>query len=262
MNGTSIPIRYEPPASEYGYAVVKVAGPVQMTIATKNDSSFPLVDMPVHVSFFNGTAAAGAYVSAYVVGMGYGYNQKWASSGQTGSDGSFTLVMPDAPLQVTAYLSVPVQLPRNVTTVPVVIGGQTVNVTVYWQPSQVELFGQALILPPQKGADITLQVRQFPYNIYYSTPPYVQGGVATTVTVTSTMGGVAQQAAPSGQSSNISPFSPTDAQLSSPSQGSTSGLDPVMVVVFALGAGAAAVVVVAVALVMGRKKRAIQSARP
>lgn len=259
-NGSLTPIRYFQPTSEYGYAVVDLTGPAQITIGTKNETSFSPVDMPVHVSFFNGTAAAGAYVSAYVVGMDYGYGQGWVSSGQTGSDGNFTLVMPDAPLEVNAYLSVPIQLPKGVTTVPVEIGGQEVNVTVNWQPDQVELYGQALILPPQSGADVTLQYRQSQYPIYYTNGQGSSQGVST-VTVTTTMAS-AQQAAPSGQSSRIAPFSPTVAQLSSPSQAQANpGPDPATIALVALGTGAGAVAIVAAAMVMGRRKRGAQSAR-
>jgi hypothetical protein len=264
VNETAIPIRYQSPIAEYGYAVEKVTGPIQITIATKNETDYPLVSMPVHVSFFNGTAAAGASVSAYIVQMGYGSTQGWVSYGQTGNDGNFTLVMPDAPVEVSTYLSLPILLPKNVTTtVPVEVGGQKVNVTVYWQPTQVNLFGQALILPPQKGVDITLQYRQYPYPIYYSGPPTVIQGGGTTITVTSTMTGSPAQASPSSQSGRISPFAPTGAQLSSPAQaGSSPGPDPVTTVVLALGAGAAAVIAVVAGMIVGKRKRAVQSARP
>lgn len=261
VNSTAIPIRFNPPASEYGYAVEKITGSTQITVDTQNDSSFPLVSMPVHVSFFNGTAAAGASVSAYVVGVGYGYGDNWVSYGQTGQDGNFTLVMPDAPVQVSAYLSVPVQLPKGEATVPVEIGGQTVNVTVYWQPYQVQLAGQALILPPQRGADITLKVQQYPSPAYFGSPGTVQSGV-TTVTVTSTSSPAAQ-AAPSALSGKISPFSPTSAQLSAPAEAAPGpSLGPATMLIFAVGAGVVAMAVFVAAMVSGRKKQTVQSARP
>ena len=261
-NGTSMPIIYKSPSSEYGYAVVKVTAPVQMTIATENDTGLPVVDVPVHVAFFNGTAAGGAYVSAYVVGMSYGYNQRWVTGGQTGSDGNFTLVMPDQPIQVTAYLSLPVALPKNVTTVPVEVGGQKVNVTVYWQPMQVGLVGQALILPPQKGADITLKVQQYPYPVYFSGPGPIQDGVAA-VTVTSTATGASQQASPSAQPSMISPFHPTPEQLSSSAQAApTPASNPTAMLPAILGAGAVAVAALVAAMVLVWRKHAPQSARP
>ena len=260
----AIPVRYSPPASEYGFAVVKVTGASQMTIDTKNSTDFPPVRVPVHVAFVNGTAAAGASVSAYVVGMQYGYAQNWVSYGQTGPDGNVTLAMPAAPLEVDAYLSVPVQLPKGVGTVPVDVGGQQVNVTVYWQPAQVELSGQALILPPQSGADITLKAQQYPYPmpypVYSGTGP-AQSGV-TTVTVTSTSAGPSQQGAASAQPGRIAPFSPTDAQLSSPAQVAAGpASDPLVVLPLALAAGAVAAVAL-IAAMIGRRKQAVQGARP
>ena len=261
----AIPIRYFPPDSEYGFAVVKVTGASQITIDTKNSTDLPLVKLPVHVAFFNGTAAIGASVSAYVVGMQYGYAQNWVSYGQTGSDGNVTLMMPAAPVEVNAYLSIPIQLPKGVGTVPVDVGGQKVNVTVYWQPAQVELSGQALILPPQSGAEITLKVQQYPYPI--PVPVYSSGSVqegATTVTVTSTSMEPSQQgAASSAQPSRIAPFTPASSQLSSPSQAAAAPTsDPLVVLPLALGAGAVAAVALIAAMILGKKKQAVQSARP
>lgn len=260
-NASALPaIIYQPPSSEYGYAVVKVTGPVQISIATKNSSELPLVSLPVHVSFFNGTAAAGAYVSAYVVGTGYSYSPSIVSYGQTGDDGNFTLVMPEAPVQVNAYLTVPVQLPENVTAVvPVEVGGQKVNVTVYWQPSYVGLSGQALILPPQKGADITLQIQQNPYPIYYGTP--AEGGATSVTTVTSTTMGTAEQTASSGQQGKIAPFDPSSEQISNPGQSVSSTVpNPFAMIPLLAIAGLGAVVVAGV--VLGMKRRTVRSSRP
>ena len=261
-SSVAIPIRYFPPASEYGFSVVKVTGPTQMTLDTKNSTDFALVKTPVHVAFFNGTAAAGASVSAYVVGMEYGYGQSWVSYGQTGPDGNVTLVMPAAPVEVNAYLSVPVQLPKGVGTVPVDVGGQKVNVTVYWQPAEVQLSGQALILPPQTGADITLKVQQYsfpvPYPVY-SGSGSVQG--VTTVTVTSTSG-PSQQGAASAEPGRIAPFAPTASQLSTPAQAATTpASDPLVVLPLALGAGAVAAVALA-AMILSKRKQPVQGARP
>jgi hypothetical protein len=268
VTSVAIPIRYFPPSSEYGFAVVKVTGSSQITIDTKNSTEFAPVSVPVHVAFFNGTAAVGASVSAYVVGMEYGYGQNWVSYGQTGSDGNVTLMMPAAPVEVNAYLSVPIQLPNGVGVVPVNVGGQKVNVTVYWQPAQVELSGQALILPPQTGADITLKVQQYSYpiplpGVYSPISGTGQSGV-TTVTVTSTSTGSSQSAgSASAQPGTIAPFNPTGSQLSSPAQGvASSASDPLVVLPVALGAGVVAVVVLVAAMMMGKRKQAVQSARP
>jgi len=219
---TSMPIVYVPPRSEYGYAVVDLTGPTQITIATQNSTQASLVKVPVHVQFVNGTSAVGTYVSAYVVGNNYMTDQRWVTYGQTGSDGNFTLLLPDAPVQVTAYMSIPIKLPQNISTVTVEIGGQDVNVTVYWQPNYVYLSGQTLILPPQTSADITLKVQQSnPYPIYNSggVAPSA-GGTTVTTTVTATATGAKQgSAAPAAV--NIAPFNPTGSQLSSSSHGTS-----------------------------------------
>ena len=263
-NASSIAIRYIPPYSEYGYAVVKLTGPEQITITTSNSTQTSLVSLPVHVQLFNGTAASGAQVSAYVVGGNYVDTTGWVSYGQTGSDGNFTLVMPSAPIQVTAYLSYPINLPKNVSTVTVVIGGQKVNVTVYWQPNSVTLSGQALILPPDKGAEITLQVQQsYPYPVPYMGQGTTSAGGVTTVTTTMATATAAPQQGVSSQSNRIAPFSPSSAQVSSPAQQSTpaaSGFSAIEDLIIVLGA--AAIVGAGTMLVLIRRRSRFQSARP
>jgi len=265
-NGTSssIAIPYISPYSEYGYAVVKLTGPEQITITTSNSTQSSLVNLPIHVQFFNGTAASGAYVSAYVVGSNYADTQGWVSNGQTGSDGNFTLVMPNAPIQVSAYLSYPINLPKNVSTVTVVIAGQKVNVTVYWQPNSVTLSGQALILPPEKGAEITLQVQQsYPYPVPYLGQGTASSGGVTTVTTTIATATATPQQGVSPQSNQIAPFSPSSAQVSSPAQQSApvaSGFSAIEDLIIALGT--AAIVGVGTILVLIRRRSRLQSARP
>ncbi len=266
VNGsaTSMPIRYIPPYSEYGYAVVKLTGPAEITITTSNSTQTSLVSLPIHVRFFNGTAASGAYVSAYVVGGSYAYPQNWVSGGQTGSDGNFTLVMPNAPIQVSAYLSYPIDLPKNVSTVTVVVAGQKVNVTVYWEPNSVTLSGQALILPPEKGADITLQVQQsYPYPIPYAGQGTASPGVATVVTTITGTATASPQQGVNQQSNRIAPFSPSSAQASSPAQQSTPvtpGLSAIEGLI--IGLGSVAIVGAGTMLVLARRRSRIQQARP
>jgi len=263
-NASSIAIRYIPPYSEYGYAVVKLTGPEQITITTSNSTQSSLVSLPIHVQLSNGTAASGAYVSAYVVGGNYADTQGWVSNGQTGSDGNFTLVMPNAPIQVSAYLSYPINLPKNISTVTVVIAGQKVNVTVYWQPNSVSLSGQALILPPEKGAEITLQVQQsYPYPVPYMGQGTTSGAGVTTVTTTVATTTAALQQGASSQSNRIAPFSPSSAQVSSPAQQSTpvaSGFSAIEDLIMVLGA--VAIVGVGTMLVLIRRRTRLQSARP
>jgi hypothetical protein len=261
---TSIPIQYMPPYSEYGYAVVKLSGPSQITIETSNSTQTSLVSLPIHVQLFNGTASSGAYISAYVVGGNYAYTQDWVSGGQTGSNGNFTLVMPNAPIQVSATLSYPINLPKNISTVTVVIAGQKVNVTVYWQPNSVTLSGQVLILPPQKGAEITLQVQQsYPYPIYYAGQGAASAGGVTTVTTTVETTTAAPQQGATPQSNRIAPFSPGSDQVSSPVQQGTSvstGFSAIEGLIIALGT--VAVVGVGTMLVLVRRKNRMQDARP
>jgi hypothetical protein len=266
-NGTSSPVAipYIPPYSEYGYAVVKLTGPDQITITTSNSTQSSLVSLPVHVQFLNGTAASGASVSAYVVGGNYVDTQGWVTNGQTGSDGNFTLVMPNAPIQVSAYLSYPINLPKNISTVTVVIAGQKVNVTVYWQPNSVTLSGQALILPPETGAEITLQVQQqsYPYPVPYSGQGTTGGGGVTTVTTTIATTTATPQQGVSPQSNRIAPFSPSSVQVSSPAQQSTpvaSGFSVIEDLIIALGT--AAIVGAGTMLVLIRRRSRLQSARP
>ena len=281
VNGSAIatPIRYYAPYSEYGYAVEKVSGPMQLTITTQNSTAGPIVNVPVHVEFANGTAAVGAWVYANVIGAQYNYSPALNMSGQTGKDGNVTLVLPEAPVQVSASMSVPIQLPKNFSTVTVVVGGQKVNVTVYWQPNSVSLSGQTLILPPQKGASITLQVQQSnPFPIVYagtgasrgyvSTPP--AGVYTVTTAVASTTAGSSQaasdKAAASPQSSRIPPFNPSSSQLSpSGPQGPATApptafdfatLETLMAVV-----AAAAVLGVGASLILSRRKQRTESAR-
>ena len=263
VNGssTAIPIRYVPPYSEYGYAVVKVSGAQQLTIQTSNQTSAELFPVPVHVAYANGTAAVGASVSAYVVGSYNAYNPEMVTWGQTGKDGNVTLTLPKEPIQVNAYMSVPIQLPKNVSTVTVTIGGEKVNVTVYWQPNYINLVGQALILPPQLSADITLHAQtQYSGPIYYNSGT----GVVTTVTMTTSTsaGTTASAGSPSqaqnpAQSSKIAPFVPTAEQLAYQGGGvQTQGPDPVAVYAPELAvAGGAAVIGVAAALLLQRRKQ-------
>jgi hypothetical protein len=254
-NGTAIPIRFETP--EYGYSVVDLTGSSQITIVTRNSTQASLTNIPVHVEYVNGTAAVGAYVSAYVVGGNYLNSQDWVTYGQTGPDGNLTLVMPSAPIQVNAYLSIPILLPKNVSTIPVDVGGQKVNVTVYWQPDYVYLSGQALVLPPQMTASITLKVQQQPYPIYYGGP--VTSGAVTTVTSTYNPSSGGQQV--NGSSGTIAPFNPSNSQLSysgPQAPGASLGLG----MTWYLAAGGAVVLVAGALVVLLSRRKQVISARP
>jgi hypothetical protein len=161
-NGTLLPILYQP-ASEYGYKVEQVSGPGTINIATQNTTRFPTTPVTVKVAFVNGTAAAGAWVSASVVGQWYywwGNDPAVVTSAQTDSNGVANLVLPTAPSVVDAWDWVQVNLPANQTTAKVDVGGQTVNVTVYWEPTYVGLAASALIIPPTNSVSLTLHYQQ------------------------------------------------------------------------------------------------------
>jgi len=161
---TPIVIPYcRPPSSEYGYAVLSVTGPQQITIQTKNITEFPTSTVTVKASYVNGTAVSGASVSASVVGQWYywwGPNSSIMMGSQTNSDGIAHLFLPTAPTVVTAWKWVPVYPGKNESTIETDIGGQEVNVTVYWQPTYVGLSGSGLLIPPQTSVNLTLRYQQ------------------------------------------------------------------------------------------------------
>jgi hypothetical protein len=161
--------------SEYGYAVQQVSGPTTVTVSAKPMTTFPTTAIKVHVSYANGTAASGAILYASVLGgQGYGVESSGSASnvpGQIGNNGTATLIVPVAPVEVTAWSWVPVNVPVNGSTMQVTIGGQAVNVSVNWQPAYVGLAGSLLIIPPQTGGNITLQLQQ---PTYWVTPYGVQ----------------------------------------------------------------------------------------
>jgi hypothetical protein len=216
---TVIPIYIVPSSDEYGYATDQITGPSTITINTYNSTTFPTTQVTVHVAYVNGTAAQGAWVYASVVDDYYYYGSNITSSAQTGADGTAVLTMPRAPLLVTSYLSVPITLPQpNVT---VIIGGQKVNVTVYYYPTSVTLEGQTLILPPQTSGSITLQYQPqqiyFPLPLGLSTPSGVANtanGTVTSITATTT----ASQNTAQGR---IPPFNPANVQAATPVNPST-----------------------------------------
>ena len=205
------PVKYPP--VEYGYAMKEITGADSFTIQTSSMADVPTSDVTVHVSYANGTAASGAYVSASIIGSYYYYpTANWVMWGQTGPDGSFTLKVPSLPVEVYAYTSIPVNLPKNLTTYVTTIGGEKVNVTAYWQPTYTYLEGYALIIPPQTSANITLHVQQpryyvTPYATGQTTPPYLSGTAVQTVTTFTT--GAPQTKQPSGPTNQpqvIPPF--------------------------------------------------------
>jgi hypothetical protein len=159
--GIAFPCFYSNPLAEYGYSLTQVSGSTSLTIATHSPSSIPTVDVSVSVSFKNGTAVSGAYVSANVVGadLSWGGNSSLSMDAQTAANGVAHLVVPAVPLTVTASESVEVNLTQSQSTVQVNVGGQTVNVTLYYSPNYVYLTASALLIPPKTSLSMVLSAQ-------------------------------------------------------------------------------------------------------
>jgi hypothetical protein len=120
----------------------------------------------VRVSYINGTSVADASVYASVVGEWYfwwGSNSSVTMGTQTNGSGIARLILPVAPAVITAWKWVPISVGSNGSTVQTTIGGQKVNVTIYWQPTYIGLSGSGLLLPPQSSISITLHYQQPDY---------------------------------------------------------------------------------------------------
>jgi hypothetical protein len=158
-----LPYPCGPPSSEYGYDTATITGPQTIDITMQNVTQLPTTKVTVNVTYMNGTAAADASVYASVVGEWYSW--WWQSpavvmGGQTNASGTAELVLPRAPAVVTAWKWIPVYVPKNESTIETTIGGQKVNVTVYWQPTYIGLSGSGLLLPPQTHIGLTLSYQQ------------------------------------------------------------------------------------------------------
>lgn len=161
-----IPIGCYPPSSWYGYQSATVTGSQTINIQMQNVSKLPTSSVTVKVSYVNGTAAADASVYASIVGEWYYWY--WQDSGitmsaQTDNNGVAHLVIPTAPSVITAWKWVPVFDSRNGTSIITTVGGEKVNVTIYWEPTYVGLSGSGLLLPPQNSISITLHYQQPDY---------------------------------------------------------------------------------------------------
>ncbi len=264
--GTAAIIRpYGGQYAEYGYSLTRVNGPASISIDLKNASALPLTQLTIRVAYANGTAASGAYVSGYVVGSYYVYTPKTTSYGQTEGGGTVTLTMPQAPVDVSAYLSIPIALAKNTSTVTVDVGGEQVNVTVYLQPSYLSLSGESLMLPPQTSADIVLHYQPSNYPIAYAGAPGVaaQGGaVSSGAALPGTAGQSSAQATTSASqtqlATKIAPFGASGSQLTTTSPMSTSSQGVAVssiVVVEVVAVGGAVVVAIAASALFMRRNR-------
>ena len=108
----------------------------------------------------------GASVSASIVGEWYywwGPNSSTVMYAQTDKSGIAHLVLPSAPTVVTAWKWLQIFESKNQSSIETNIGGQEVNVTIYWQPTYVGLSGSGLLIPPQNSIDLTLRYQQPDY---------------------------------------------------------------------------------------------------
>ncbi|HUK80683.1 MAG TPA: hypothetical protein VLU91_08490 [Nitrososphaerales archaeon] len=218
-NQTTAPIAIpacRPPSSDYGYFVASISGSQTLNIAMQNVSMLPTTQVTIKVAYVNGTAASGASVSASVVGEWYYWWWQSASirmSAQTDSNGVAHLVLPVAPAVVTAWSWLPVFAGKNSTTVQATVGGETINVTIYWQPTYVGLSASALLLPPQNTLNLTLHYQQPSYWVMpagVATKETYGGGASTPATIASQPNGVpALTSASSGSQSSSQYYLPT-----------------------------------------------------
>jgi len=104
---------------------------------------------------------------------------------QTDSNGVAHLVLPSAPTVVTAWKWVPVPIPKGQNTIQTTVGGEKINVTVYWQPTYVGLSSSGLLLPPQNSISLTLHYQQPDYWVMPmgvdSKQAYVGGAPSATI---------------------------------------------------------------------------------
>ena len=177
----SLPV-YVAPAVEYGFSVQQISSSTSITITTQNVIQYPTNSLAVKVLYPNGTAAAGASVSASVFGSSYywGYEANVVTWATTAANGIATLTTPTAPVQINAWL----WIQSNETSSPTVMVGapsQVVNGSVIAIPTYVGLAGSALVVPSQSSVTITLQVQQPNYWV----TPYV--GASTAVPSSSSL---------------------------------------------------------------------------
>jgi hypothetical protein len=212
------PCGYSNPLQEYGYSLTQVSGSSAVTISTQSPSVFPTTNVSVSVSYKNGTAVSDASVSANVVGANWywGDSSRVTMYAQTAADGIAHLVVPSVPLAVSASKSVQVTLPKGQTTTQVTVGGQTVNVTIYYSPSYVYESATALLIPPQASLSMVMTAQTgypiIPYGVgaTASGAPTSAGGLSTSPI----QGQTASQAATTAQGNGAS--SPTPALTSIP----------------------------------------------
>jgi len=212
-SSVALPIKTLPPM-EYGYSLQTINGASSFTINTSSLYNMSTTNIVVYVSYVNGTAASGAYVEASLIGASYYGANNWVTWGETSSSGSFTLQVPSVPFEVYAYSSVQVNIPQKNITYETTIGGQTVNVTAYWQPVYFSLEGYQLVIPPQSSVNIVLHVQQPKYVI-----PYEAAGLGQTLSGAPVNNGVVSTTVTSVQTAPVEGQASSQAQVISPLSG-------------------------------------------
>lgn len=184
---TIMPIACHPPSSEYGYTTSNISGAQTINIQIQNVTTLPTSSVTVKVTYVNGTAAVDASVYASVVGEWYYWwwqDNSITMGAQTDINGLAHLVLPTAPAVITAWKWVPIYSSQN-GTITTTVGGQKINVTVYWEPAYVGLSGSGLLLPPQTNVNQTLRYQQPDYWVMpagvMSKGAYVGGAPTATV---------------------------------------------------------------------------------
>ncbi len=254
----SIAMPYRSPASEYGYTMASVTSSQTLNINLVNVTQYPTSDVTVRVSYVNGTAVDGASVSASVVGQWYYW---WGDSGgvsmwgQTDSSGVVTLVLPRAPAVVTAWKWVEVDLPAKNATVTTDVGGQQIEVIVYWQPTYVGLSASGLAIPPASNVNLTLRYQQPDYWVVPMGVEYAQAqggtGSAMVANQASATPAIASQPSQQGQQYYL-PNQIPQVQSGSSSAGASSGVP--LSWATAIGAAGALLGAVSTFVFLGRRK--------
>src|SRR5271154_3132201 len=245
------------PPAEYGYSLSQVSGPTSITLSTESPSSIPITNVSVSVSFENGTAVSGAQVSANLVGayVNWGDNSNLSMYAQTGPNGVAQLVVPAVPMAITASDSVQVNLTQTQTTVQVNVGGQPVNVTLYYSPNYVYLSASALLIPPQTSLSMVVLAQPQPQVVPYAVGSEASGAgisnaepVAPNSVQAGTAGPSSNASPTTAQMTTIPPIPASDLGAKPPTQplSDTSGVNLLAIGTIALAAAIAAIVFVAV----------------
>lgn len=194
--------------SEYGYQTQQISSDTTINIQTQELQNIPTSKLTIETNFVNGTAMSGASVYASIIGMWYWssmYNDRTLVLSNQTSNGVATLTVPALPVEVTAWNWIQVNLPSNETTVQKSIGGQVINVTVYWQPMYVGLSGSAVIIQPENSAQITMYANQeqnywmYAPGTMYASPAMATNGYPGMATMTNAPSALPSQVASAKQ---------------------------------------------------------------